>query len=55
MGANMLQCGQLYNFIKGIFVENRKFAALVEKMSSDTISLKNRIDIRIQPASFRKA
>jgi hypothetical protein len=60
MAANTLQAGQVFNFIKGIFTGVPRFAALVERLggrhggiTSDTISLKNRIDIRVQPASFR--
>ena len=60
MAANTLQAGQCYNFIRGIFTNIPRFAALVEQLggrhggiTTDTISLKNRIDIRVQPASFR--
>src|SRR3984893_12200992 len=60
MAANTLQAGQCYNFIRGIFTNIPRFAALVEQLggrhggiTSDTISLKNRIDIQIRPASFR--
>jgi hypothetical protein len=60
MAANTLQAGQCYNFIRGIFTNIPRFAALVEQLggrhggiTSDTISLKNRIDIQVRPASFR--
>jgi hypothetical protein len=60
MAANTLQAGQCYNFIRGIFTNIPRFAALVEQLggrhggiTTDTISLKNRIDIQIRPASFR--
>jgi hypothetical protein len=60
MAANTLQAAQCYNFIRGIFTDIPRFAALVEQLggrhggiTSDTISLKNRIDIQIRPASFR--
>jgi hypothetical protein len=60
MAASVLQAGQCYNFIKGIFTNIPRFAALVESLggrhggiTSDTISLKNRIDIQVRPASFR--
>ena len=60
MAANMLQAAQCYNFLKGIFTGIPRFAALVESLggrnagiTSDTISLKNRIDIQVRPASFR--
>jgi hypothetical protein len=60
MAANTLQAGQCYNFIRGIFTNIPRFAALVEQLggrhggiTTDTISLKNRIDIQVRPASFR--
>jgi hypothetical protein len=60
MAANTLQAGQCYNFIRGIFTSIPRFAALVEQLggrhggiTTDTISLKNRIDIQVRPASFR--
>src|SRR3984893_8889941 len=60
MAANTLQAGQCYNFLKGIFTGIPRFAALVENLggrnggiTSDTISLCNRIDIQVRPASFR--
>jgi hypothetical protein len=60
MAANTLQAGQYYNFIRGIFTNIPRFAALVEQLggrhggiTTDTISLKNRIDIQVRPASFR--
>jgi hypothetical protein len=56
----LLQAGQCYNFIRGIFTNIPRFAALVEQLggrhggiTTDTISLKNRIDIQVRPASFR--
>ena len=60
MAANTLQAGQCLNFIKGIFTGIPRFAALVESLggrnagiTSDTISLRNRIDIQVRPANFR--
>ena len=53
MAASTLQAVQAYNFVKGIFVDIPRFAALVGGITADTISLKNRIDIQIRPASFR--
>jgi hypothetical protein len=60
MAANTLQAGQCYNFIRRIFTNIPRFAALVEQLggrhggiTTDTISLKNRIDIQVRPASFR--
>jgi hypothetical protein len=52
MAAGTLQAGQAYNFIKGVFSESRWFAALVESITADTISLKNRIDIQIRMAPW---
>ena len=53
MAASTLQAGQAYNFLKGIFTDIPRFAALVDGITGDTIALKNRIDIQIRPASFR--
>jgi hypothetical protein len=60
LACNVLQAAQCYNFIRGIFMNIPRFAALVEQLggrhggiTSDTISLKNRIDIQVRPASFR--
>jgi phage terminase large subunit-like protein len=60
MAASTLQAGQCYNFIRGIFTNIPRFAALVEQLggrhggiTTDTISLKNRIDIQVRPASYR--
>src|SRR4029077_18651669 len=60
MACNVLQAQQCYNFCKGIFRNIPRFAALVEQLggrhggiTTDTISLKNRVDISIRPASFR--
>ena len=60
MAANTLQAGQCFNFLKGIFTNIMRFAALVESIggrnagiTSDTISLKNRVDIQVRPANYR--
>ncbi len=53
LAASVAQAEQALNFLKGIFTNVPRFAALVDGITSDTISLKNRIDIRIRPASFR--
>ena len=53
MAASTLQAVQCYNFVRGIFTNIPRFAALVGNMTGDCISLKNRIDIQIRPASFR--
>ncbi len=53
LAASTLQARQAMNFAKGIFAEVPRFAALVDNITSDTISLINRIDIQVRPASFR--
>jgi hypothetical protein len=53
MAANTQQAGQAFNFIRGIFTDIPRFAALVGGITGDTISLKNRMDIQVRPASFR--
>ena len=53
MAASTLQAGQAYNFIRGVFTHVDRLAALVDNITADTISLKNRIDVQIRPASFR--
>ncbi len=53
MAASTLQAVQCYNFVRGIYTDIPRFAALVRNMTGDCISLKNRIDIQIRPASFR--
>jgi hypothetical protein len=53
MAASTLQAVQCYNFVRGIFTDIPRFAALVRNMTGDCISLKNRVDIQIRPASFR--
>ena len=53
LAASTLQARQVMNFVKGIFTDIPRFAALVESIATDVVSLKNRIDIQIRPASFR--
>ena len=53
MAANTQQAGQAFNFIRGIFVNIPRFAALVSNITGDTISLKNRVDIQVRPANYR--
>jgi hypothetical protein len=53
LAASALQARQTLNFVKGIFLDVPRFAALVDTITSDTIVLKNRVDIQIRPASFR--
>ena len=61
MAANTLQAGQCFNFLKGIFTNIPRFAALgraalaagTAALRATRSSLKNRIDIQVRPASFR--
>jgi hypothetical protein len=53
LAANMSQGHPALNILKSIFTDIPRFAGLVDKISFDTISLLNRIDIRIRPASWR--
>ena len=53
LAATTQQAISTFNFTKGIFAEAKRFAAMVDNRSSDTISLKNRVDIQIRPANFR--
>ena len=53
LAASTQQATQLLNFCRGIFTEIPRFAALVDNITSDTISLKNRVDIQIRSASYR--
>lgn len=52
-GTSTTQADTALNFVKGVFRDVPRFAALVDSITADTISLKNRIDIQIRPASFR--
>jgi hypothetical protein len=53
LAASTLQARTVFNFVTGIFEQVPRFAALVENVTSDTVSLKTRVDIQIRPASFR--
>lgn len=64
MAGSTQQAGQILNFLKGIFSQNPRFAAMVKSggmgphsrraaISADRIALKNRIDLEVRPASFR--
>lgn len=53
LAASTTQAQTALNFVRGAFSEVPRLAALVAGMTSDTISLKTRIDIQIRPASFR--
>jgi len=53
LAASMAQGHPALNILKDIFTNIPAFAALVDRITADTISLKNRIDISIRPASWR--
>jgi hypothetical protein len=61
MAGSVVQANQILNFLKGIFTGIPKFAGMVRKppgthasgIISDRISLRNRVDIEVRPASFR--
>jgi hypothetical protein len=53
LAASTTQAHTALNFVKGVFRDVPRFAALVDNITADTVSLKNRIDIQIRPASFR--
>jgi hypothetical protein len=53
MAASTQQAAQIFNFLKGIFTDNPRFSPLTEQITRDEISLRNRVDIQIRPASFR--
>ena len=53
LAASTTQAQTALNFVKGVFSQVPRFAALVDGVTADTISLKTRVDIQIRPASFR--
>ena len=53
MASTTIQAHSLMNICKGIFADNPRFAALVDTITSDTIVLRNRVDISIRPANYR--
>ncbi|QBR72163.1 hypothetical protein CU048_13780 [Beijerinckiaceae bacterium] len=53
LAASTLQARTIFNYVSGIFAKVPRIGALVENQTSDTVSLKTRIDISIRPASFR--
>jgi hypothetical protein len=53
LAGSVQQAQTLMNFVRGIFTDVPRFAALVDNVTSDAIALKNRVDIQIRPASFR--
>jgi len=55
LAANMSQGHPALNILKSIFTDIPRFAGLVDKISFDTISLLNRIDIRIRPPAGERA
>jgi hypothetical protein len=53
MASTKAQAKQAFDFIRGVFEESPFLSTLVESVTADTISLKNRIDIEVIPASHR--
>ena len=53
MAASVLQAGQAFNFVTGIFAAAPNLKDLVENQTSDTLSLSTGVDIQVRPASFR--
>jgi hypothetical protein len=53
MAASTQQARQCFNYIRNLFEGSDTLWPLVVNMTSDTISLKSRIDIQVRPASFR--
>ena len=53
LAATQMQAGQAFRFVAGVFEESPSLAPMVENATSDTVSLVNGIDIRVQAASFR--
>jgi hypothetical protein len=53
MSASTWQATKAFGFVSGIFAEVPALKGLVEKETSDTLSLSSRVDIECRPASFR--
>lgn len=53
LASTTAQARSLLNITRGIFADNPRFAALVENITADAISLRNRVDLSIRPASYR--
>jgi hypothetical protein len=53
LAATQMQAGQAFRFVAGVFEESPSLAPMVDNATSDTVSLVNGIDIRVQAASFR--
>ena len=51
--ASLWQANKAYQYLDGIFTNVPAFRKLVAGQTSDTISLKTRVDIECRPASFR--
>ena len=46
LAASMLQAGQAFNFVEGIFRASRHLSDLIENVTADTLALKTSIDIQ---------
>ena len=60
LAASTTQANTVFNYMRGIFTEIPRFSCLVQSLggrhsgvTSDTIALRNRIDVQVRPASFR--
>ncbi|MGZ9410842.1 MAG: hypothetical protein ACXW3J_09480, partial [Methylocystis sp.] len=53
MSASTWQAGKCFQYLDGIFTNVPALKRLVERQTSDTISLATRVDIECRPASFR--
>src|SRR5579863_7930270 len=53
MAASVVQAGQAFNFVSGIFATSPNLKGLVESETSDTLGLITGVDIQVRPASFR--
>jgi len=53
LAQTVVQARTLMNIVRAVFSENSRFAKLVDTFGSDTVSLRNRIDITIRPADYR--
>jgi hypothetical protein len=53
IAASVDQAAEAFNYLSGIFAESPSLHPLVERETSDTLSLSSGIDIRVRPASYR--
>jgi hypothetical protein len=53
VSASLSQAAKCYQYLDGVFANVPAFKKLVTGQTADTISLSNRVDLEIRPASFR--